>query len=161
MSYHNFYELDVWKQARHFKRRIYEVIKLFPHTERFGLASQLSRAAASVPANLAEGHGRQTVKDELHFCIMARGSLSEIQNHLIDAKDRSYLSDEMLLQLKLEWDKTRRILNGYIAFQRSRISPGNSENGEVHETDQLYNADEAVFTPEDPTDFHRNLARSE
>lgn len=117
MAYNNFYEL----------------VKEFPSTERYDLSSQLIRAARSIPANLAEGHGRQTVKDELRFCIMARGSWTECLNHLIDAKDCGLLSFENLGELKGDWDKLGRLLNGYINFQRSQLSKtiSKTESGEA------------------------------
>jgi four helix bundle protein len=149
MAYNNFYDLDVWKEARRFKRLVYSVVADFPPAERSGLSNQLIRAVRSVPANLAEGHGRQTVKDELNFCIMARGSWTECLNHLIDAKDCGLLSFEKLAELKEDWDKLGRILNGYINFHRSRLRQVTKSRGD----DDQQNGVDELSTRESDIDY--------
>lgn len=138
MAYRNFYDLDVWKKARCLKLSVYGALKHFPDKERFELASQLMRAVRSIATNISEGHGRQSEKDELRFCTMARGSHSETLNHLIDAYDCGYLSEEELRNLKIQWDEVGRLLNGYMSFLRSRISGSNDSPGKVQEDEQLY-----------------------
>ncbi len=93
MPYQHFYDLSAWKRAREFKLKIYELLARFPVEEKYDLTSQLRRSVRSVPANISEGHGRRTAKDELHFCTIARGSLSESLNHLIDAFDMGYITE--------------------------------------------------------------------
>ncbi len=141
MSYQHFYELDAWKRARQCKTRIYPLLKRFPPYEQYELTSQLRRAVRSIPANISEGHGRRTIKDELNFCIIARGSLSEVLNHLIDARDSGYISKEELLEYKKQWDEIRKVLNGYISYLQSRIPiPKNaSATRGVQETEVIYN----------------------
>ena len=87
----SFTELDVWKKARILKNELSDLVKSFPHEEKYKLADQIIRSSRSITANIAEGHGRFTYKDQLHFCIQARGSLSETHNHLIDELDCRYL----------------------------------------------------------------------
>ena len=70
---------------------------------------------------IAEGHGRFTYKDQLHFCIQSRGSLSETYNHLIDALDCTYINQEQLTYYKNKIDETERLLNGYIAYLRKSL----------------------------------------
>ena len=72
-------KIDAWKLADDLVVQIYEVTRLFPKEELYGLTSQLRRAAASVPANIAEGSARGTQRDYLHFLYIARGSLTETQ----------------------------------------------------------------------------------
>ena len=84
-SHQSFTELEVWKKARVFKNEIQELANAFPSEEKFRLTDQIIRSTRGITATIAEGHGRYTFKDQLHFCIMARGSLSESLNHLIDA----------------------------------------------------------------------------
>lgn len=121
-NHQSFTELGVWKKARALKNDIAELIKEFPHEEKFRLLDQLIRSSRSINSNIAEGHGRYSYKDQLHFCIQARGSLSETMNHLIDAFDCKYIPEEKLLIFKSKIDEVERILNGYITFLRKSIS---------------------------------------
>lgn len=85
--YQSFTELTVWQEARKLKNDIAEIVKQFPVEEKYRLTDQLIRSSRSIGSNIAEGHGRFTYKEQLHFCIQARGSLSETKNHFIDASD--------------------------------------------------------------------------
>lgn len=137
MAFGNFYELDVWKRARAFKLKVYPLLKQFPAYEQHELTSQLRRAVRSVPANISEGHGRKTPKDELSFCIIARGSLAETLNHLIDAMDSGYIDKATLLEFKKDWDELRKVLNGYMSHLKSRI-PVTGTSKEIKEVDVAY-----------------------
>lgn len=118
----SFTELEVWKKVRILKNEITELSKTFPAEEKFRLADQLIRAVRSINANIAEGHGRFTYKDQIHFCIQARGSLSETLNHLIDAFDCKYISSVALQGFKTKIDEIERMLNGYITYLRKNIN---------------------------------------
>ena len=120
-SHQSFTELEVWKKGREFKKEIEALCKTFPAEEKYRLCDQLTRSARSINANIAEGHGRFTYKDQLHFCIQARGSLSETLNHLIDAFDCKFITQEQLTYYKLKYDEIERLLNGYISFLRKNI----------------------------------------
>ena len=115
-SYQSFTELEVWKKARQLKIDIEMLVKTFPIEEKFRLCDQLIRASRSINANISEGHGRFTYKDQIRFCIQARGSLSETLNHLIDAFDCKYISAEILQQYKIKIEEVERLLNGYITY---------------------------------------------
>lgn len=119
-----FIELEVWKEARNLKRDVFELSKSFPIEERYRLSSQLVDAARSVSANIAEGHGRFTYKDQIHFCIQARGSLSETLNHLIDAFDCKYITKDQLAAFKIKTDRVGKLLNGYISYLRKKRDDG-------------------------------------
>ncbi len=86
-----FEKLELWKKAREFKNEIFQEIRKFPPGEKYRLADQLIRSSRSINALIAEGHGRFTYPDQIHFCIQARGSLAETVNHLIEAFDNGYL----------------------------------------------------------------------
>ena len=120
-SNQSFTELQVWKRARAFKNEMFELAKTFPPEEKYRLADQLVRAYRSITSNIAEGHGRYTWKDQIHFCIQARGSLSECLNHLIDAYDLQLIEKEKLENLKEKIDEIQRLLNGYISFLRKSL----------------------------------------
>jgi four helix bundle protein len=121
-SYQSFTELEVWKKARQLKIDIEMLVKTFPAEEKFRLCDQLIRALRSINANISEGHGRFTYKDQIRFCIQARGSLSETLNHLIDAFDCKYISAEILQQYKIKIEEVERLLNGYITYLRKMNS---------------------------------------
>jgi len=86
-------KLEVWKQAMDLARLIYMATRDFPSEERFGLTAQLRRCAVSIPSNIAEGAGRGTRKEYIHFLHIARGSLCEIETQVTLAKDLGYLED--------------------------------------------------------------------
>ena len=92
----SFTELEVWRKARILKNELKQLTDSFPLAEKYRLTDQIIRSSRSITANISEGHGRFTYKDQLHFCIQARGSLSETVNHLIDAFDEKYISQETL-----------------------------------------------------------------
>lgn len=124
-SHKNFTELVVWKKARELKNEIKALTDTFPQEEKYRLTDQLVRSSRSVPANISEGHGRFSYKDQLRFCVQARGSLSETWNHLIDAYDCAYISEEQLTYFEKKIDEVGKLLNGYITWLRNQ---GNSND---------------------------------
>ena len=124
-SYQSFTELAVWQAARGVKNDVFALIKTFPSEERYRLADQLVRASRSVCANISEGHGRYTYKDQLRFCVQARGSLSETMNHLLDALDCAYIDETSLAETRNKIEQTAKLLNGYITFLRNSIKQQN------------------------------------
>jgi len=87
----SFADLYTWQEGHKLVLMIYEITKNFPREELFNLTSQMKRAAISVTSNVAEGFSRNTLKDKRQFYIMAQGSLTELQNQLIIARDVGYL----------------------------------------------------------------------
>ena len=83
MTVASYRDLEVWNVALELAVESYRVTKAFPKDELFGMTSQIRRAAASVPANIAEGHGREHTKEFLHHLSIARGSLKELETHLL------------------------------------------------------------------------------
>jgi len=120
-SHQSFTELEVWKKAKILKNEIKELTTRFPNEEKFRLTDQIIRSSRGINSVIAEGHGRFTFKDQLHFCIIARGSLSETYNHLIDALDCNYINKEQLDDYKNKISEVERLLNGYIAFLRKNL----------------------------------------
>ena len=121
MGYQSFEELDVWKKARALKNDIRELLKTFPPEEKYRLCDQLIRSSRSINSQIAEGHGRKTYPDRLRFCIIARGSLSETLNHLIDAYDEHYISLETMDVFRQKISEVERLLNGYITYLGKKI----------------------------------------
>ena len=115
-----FEQLELWKKVREFKNEISKEARKWPPEEKFKLTDQIIRSSRSINALLSEGHGRFTFADQLHFCIQARGSLSETINHLIDAFDENYITGETLNYFKLKGKEIERLLNGYIIYLRNQ-----------------------------------------
>jgi len=115
-----FEELTLWKKVRAFKNEVRTETKLFPPEEKYRLTDQLIRSSRAINALLSEGHGRFTFPDQIHYCVQARGSLSETINHLIDAFDEGYISDDRLNYFKAKGKDLERLLNGYINYLRKQ-----------------------------------------
>lgn len=115
-----FEELEIWKKARALKVEISTTIQLFPPEEKFRLADQIIRSSRSIGALIAEGHGRFSYPDQIHFCVQARGSLAETMNHLIDAIDANYISETILEGYRIRFKELERMLNGYIIYLRTK-----------------------------------------
>jgi four helix bundle protein len=116
MAYQSFEELEVWKKSRDLKKDIFILVKTFPPEEKIRLSDQLIRCTRSINTQIAEGHGRRTYPDRLRFCVIARGSLTETLNHLIDAFDCHYINEESLLKYRNKITEIEKLLNGYINF---------------------------------------------
>ena len=93
MTVKHYSELIAWQKAIDLVATVYQATDSFPQREVFGLTNQMRRAAVSVPSNIAEGQGRSTTKDFLHFLSVARGSLQELETQIIIAHRLSYLDD--------------------------------------------------------------------
>ena len=93
----SFRDLEVWQKAHGFVLDIYRLTKTFPNDERYGLISQMRRAAVSVPANIAEGFKRRGWGDKARFYNIAEASLEEVKYYLILAKDLGYAADTVSL----------------------------------------------------------------
>ena len=109
-------ELDVWIQPRLLAKMIYQLTKKFPEGERFGLTSQLRRAAISVPSNIAEGCGRNHVKDSIQFYFVARGSLYEIETQLVLSQDLEMISSVEFQEIINQVTRCKKLLNGFINY---------------------------------------------
>ena|SRR5690606_22452367 len=117
----NFEELHCWKECYNLKIYLKEfVLKDLPKTEKFELHSQLLRAARSSTANIAEGWGRYHYKENINFLRFSRGSVAEILDHCIEAKDCDYINLENLNAIRLQTEKCIQLLNGYIRYLRNK-----------------------------------------
>jgi four helix bundle protein len=116
----NYKELDVWKKSVAFTTEIYQLTSGFPNTERYGLSSQVRRAAVSIPANIAEGWGRGSVGEYIQFLTVARGSLMELETHLIVSCNLRFISSEALGAGSREIEEIGKMLNGLIGALKSR-----------------------------------------
>lgn len=117
----SFTDLDAWQEGHKLVLMIYEVTKNFPKEEVFGLISQLRRCAVSITSNIAEGFSRQSYKEKLQFYSIALGSVTELQNQLLVAKDVHYLVSKDFTPLAEQSIKVHKIINGLIKKSKAII----------------------------------------
>jgi four helix bundle protein len=116
-------DLEVWQFAHSAVLRTYEITKGFPSDERYRLIDQLCRAAASVPANIAEGKGRSSLKEYLQFLSIARGSVEEVKYFLLLARDLKYLPDQAYDEINETYTRVGKMLNGLMSSLRRHLTP--------------------------------------
>lgn len=107
-----FENLNAWKESRKLVVLVYQLLDGFPKFEKYALCDQIRRSIVSVPSNLAEGSGRISIKEQLHFYEIAYGSLMEAYNQLILAADLKYIEEVNLNVLRPQIDTVARMLNG-------------------------------------------------
>ncbi|MDP2838273.1 MAG: four helix bundle protein [Candidatus Moranbacteria bacterium] len=114
-----FQDLFAWQEAHRLALLVYTISKGFPKEELFALTNQIRRAAVSVPSNIAEGYGRPSGKDRIHFFWIAKGSLLEVESQFLIAKDLGYVKNATLINtFNVQLEKTDKILTGLIMKTR-------------------------------------------
>ncbi len=108
---HNFKELKIWQRAKVLCIDVYKLTKEFPGDERFGLTNQLRRCAVSVPSNIAEGCGRNTDKQLIHFLNIAMGSLTELETQVIISHELGYINSEIGKEVNVEINELQKMIN--------------------------------------------------
>ncbi|MBL7889686.1 MAG: four helix bundle protein [Bacteroidia bacterium] len=106
--------LLAWKDSIELVEAVYKLSNNFPESEKFGLTSQLQRAAISIPTNIAEGAARNTKKEFIQFLYISSGSLSEVDTLITIASNLKYLKNEELKMITQKMDKISSLLNGLI-----------------------------------------------
>ena len=124
MAY-SFEKLKVWQEARELVVKVYVLLDKFPNFEKYALCDQLRRAIVSVPSNIAEGSGRTSLKEQIHFIEIAYGSLMESYNQLIIAVDLKYIDDVSLDILRPDIDNVARMLNGLRNIYTKKLNEKN------------------------------------
>ena len=112
---HNFKKLEIWKRSRAFVKEIYLVTKKFPKEELFGLTTQIRRAAVSVPSNIAEGCGKSSNAQLVHFLDVSIASNCEVETQLFVSYDLEYINEKEMNRLTQEAVEIRRMT---IKFQQ-------------------------------------------
>lgn len=118
----DFRKLQVWEKSHLLVVEIYQQSGSFPKSETFGLTSQLRRAVSSIPANIAEGCGRQGGADFARFLQVAMGSASETEYHLLLARDLGYLDEEAYGALNQQVLEIKRMLTSLMVKVRARAN---------------------------------------
>lgn len=112
MDKFTFFDLRVYKEAKQLVREVYSLVDSFPQNENYALSDQLRRAVVSVPSNIAEGSGRFSNKEKIHFVEIAYGSLAETLCQLDIAHDLGYISDQVFTEEKERIDIIGKQLSG-------------------------------------------------
>ena len=133
----SFEELIIWQEARKFANDIYKLTKKYPQEEMYGLISQMRRSAVSIMSNIAEGFDRRTTREFISFLVIARASISEVQNNLYISLDLNYINNE---DFKIYYDYARKIaklINGLITYLKSQTQTY-SKTTKINEQIQQY-----------------------
>jgi len=107
-------DLIVWQKSIDLVKQIYILCKILPDSEKFGLISQMQRAAVSVPANIAEGWGRETRNNYINFLRVAKGSLAELETLSLIASELGYFEQNVYTGLNSKTEEVSRMLNALI-----------------------------------------------
>jgi len=110
----SFSDLVAWQQAHQLALHIYKTSRQFPKNERFSLMDQMRRSAVSITSNIAEGFSRKTRYDKIWFYFVSKGSLTELQNQLLIAKDVKYISIEKFDKIARKTNRVHKLINGLI-----------------------------------------------
>jgi len=116
----NFENLKIWQKSHELTLQIYQLCKLIPKSETFGIISQIQRSASSVPANIVEGYGRKGNKEFLQFLYQAKGSLVETQYFLILIKDLKYANQQIIINLLNQYEELAKMLNSFITQLKNK-----------------------------------------
>ena len=133
----SFEELIIWQEARKFANNIYNLTKKYPQEEMYSLTSQMRRAAVSVMSNIAEGFDRRTTKEFISFLIIARASVSEVQNDLYISLDLDYINNEDFKIYYNHAQKIAKLINGLITYLKSQTE-SYSKTTKINEQIQQY-----------------------
>ena len=118
----NHKELLVWQKAMQLVVDVYNLIRLLPKEETYGLSHQMRRAAISIPSNIAEGNARSSQKDMVHFLYIAQGSRAELETQLELCELIGYISKERLEPVLMQTQEIGRMLSGLIKSTLQQIS---------------------------------------
>ncbi|NIM99339.1 MAG: four helix bundle protein [candidate division Zixibacteria bacterium] len=118
----NYRELIVWQKSYRLCIEIYRITKDFPKEEKFGLTSQIRRAAVSVPSNIAEGYGRKTSREYIHALYVAYGSNCELKTQVLLSRDLGYITAEDMKRLQEGIGEVERMLKALIKSLEKKLS---------------------------------------
>jgi four helix bundle protein len=120
MAVKTYQDLFAWQKAMDLAEETYRLTRDFPSEERFGLTSQLRRAAVSIPSNIAEGHERGSTSDYVRYLHIAKGSLAEAETQIVLATRLKFLTGKVAETWLTRASDVGRLLNGLVASLRGR-----------------------------------------
>lgn len=118
----SFTDLNAWKESHKLLILIYQITRQFPREELYSLVDQMRRAVISITSNIAEGFGRQTYREKIQFYYIAQGSLIEVKNQILAAKDIGYLKKEDFDKLTFQANIAHQLLQGLITSSKRFIN---------------------------------------
>ncbi len=110
---YTFEKIVAWQKAHAFVLSVYQITRMFPEDEKFGLTSQFRRAAVSIEANIAEGYKKLSKADKLRFMNISQGSIEECRDYIILSRDLGYIDDVIFSNLYGKIEEASRLLHGY------------------------------------------------
>ncbi len=116
-----FTDLNVWQEGHKLVFMVYQITKRFPREELYSLVDQMRRAVSSITANIAEGFGRRSYKEKVQFYYLSKGSLNELKNFLLIAKDIGYLCNEEFDKIYKQANIADQLLQGLIKKSKTYI----------------------------------------
>lgn len=119
---YSFQKLTVWQESKKLVVDVYHLLENFPNFEKYALCDQIRRAIVSVPSNIAEGSGRKSLKEQIHFLEIAYGSLMESYNQLLIAVDLTYITEESVETIKPTIDKVAKMINGLSGSYAAKLN---------------------------------------
>ncbi len=129
---HNYKNLHIWQEGINLARKIYEVTGRFPANEKYGIVSQMTRAAVSIPSNIAEGAGRNSNKDFANFLSIAIGSIFELHTQIAICEQIGYINEETTKQLEQQIYTLQQQITTY----KRRIEGSAPRQGEISPTSE-------------------------
>ncbi len=116
----NFSHLIAWQKSHELVLNIYKILKKLPNEEKFALADQMRRSSVSITSNIAEGFSRNTKKEKVQFYTISKGSLSELYNQLITARDLEYITDIDFKKLDLMIEESSKLISAIIKSAKDK-----------------------------------------
>ena len=116
----NYRELTVWQKSMQLVEEIYRIVRLLPKEETYGLSDQMRRAAVSIPSNIAEGHGRDSRNEFVHFLSIAQGSRAELETQLEICSRLGYAADQQLKSALALSEEVEKMLYALIRKLRTK-----------------------------------------
>ena len=127
---HNYKNLHIWQDGIKLARRIYEITSTFPANEKYGIVSQMTRAAVSIPSNIAEGAGRNSNKEFANFLSIAIGSIFELHTQVVICEQIGYIDSETIKEIDQQIYTLQQQINTY----KQRIEGNASRQGDTSPT---------------------------
>lgn len=117
----SFTDLKTWQEGHRLVLLIYQMTEKFPKKEVYSLTSQIRRSAISVTSNIAEGFGRKSYKEKIQFYYLSQGSILELKNQLLVARDVRYLNNKNFINIATQANKAHQLLQGLISKTKTFI----------------------------------------